>query len=137
MFERAGESAFDYRLHGGAEPTRIQWYFHERTQLPVAVQSWTLPPGGGEGAHAHGPDQPLEELYVVLEGSAAMRVDGVEHTLGPGDAVLATVGSDHDLRNTGSVPLTVMVIWGRPGEADWSAYGTAAAASAARTTQGS
>lgn len=136
MIERAGETAFDYDLHGAGRPARIQWHFHGRSGLPVAVQSWTLPPGGSEGMHAHHTDDPLEELYVVVEGSAAMHVDGVEHDLGPGDAVLAPVGSDHDLRNTGAGPLKVMVVWGPPGEADWSAYGTAAAATAARSRRG-
>jgi mannose-6-phosphate isomerase-like protein (cupin superfamily) len=132
MLERAGDYAFDYPLHEARQPTRIQWHFHGRTSLPVAVQSWTLPPGGGEGRHAHDTDQALEELYIVVEGSAAMHVDGVEHDLGPGDAVLAPVGCDHDLRNTGAGPLKVIVVWGPPGAADWSPYGTAAAATAAR-----
>ena len=47
--------------------------------------------------------------------------------LGPGDAALAPVGSEHDLRNTGDVLLRVMVIWGKAGDADWSGFGTAKA----------
>ncbi len=55
--------------------TRVQWYFLDRSQLPVAVQLWELPPGGTGGMHGHPADVPLEELYVVVEGSAEMRVD--------------------------------------------------------------
>lgn len=47
-----------------------------------------------------------------------MHVDDERHELGPGDAVLAPVGSQHDLRNTGTGTLTVVVVWGRPGTAD-------------------
>lgn len=128
MIERSGETAFDYRLHGGDGLTRIQWYFLDRSQLPVAVQMWELPPGGTEGMHAHPAEEPLEELYVVLEGKAAMRLDDEVCDLGPGDAVLAPVGSDHDLRNTGDAPLKLLIVWGKPGPVDWSAYGTARAA---------
>lgn len=135
MIERAEDGGFDYALHGSSRDTRIQWYFHDRAQLPVAVQSWTLPPGGGEGVHSHGEEQPLEELYVVVEGSAAMRVDDAEHELGPGDALLAPAGSEHDVRNTGSGPLRLLVVWGRPGEADFSAYGSYRAANDARAAR--
>lgn len=156
MLERRGGGAFEYDLHGGgAELTTIQWYFHERSRLPVAVQMWELPPGGAEGMHAHGvgptgssgvgegshrgatggeraaelDEEPLEELYLVVEGGGSMRVDGEEHQLGPGDAVLAPAGSEHDLHNTGEGTLRVVVVWGRPAApVDWSAFGTARAA---------
>lgn len=132
MFERAGESAFNYTLHGAPEDTSIQWHFFEQTSLPVAVQTWRLPPGGVEGMHAHPAEEPLEELYLVVGGRARMTVDARTHDLGPGDAVLAPVGTEHDVRNTGDTELTMVVVWGRPAPADWSAYGTAKAASAAR-----
>lgn len=128
MLERSGEGAFDYDLHGGTGLTQMQWYFLERSQLPVAVQMWELPPGGSEGMHTHSDDKPLEELYLVIEGSASMRVDGDTTDLGPGDAVLAPVGSDHDLRNTGDGTLKVVVVWGKPAPADWSGFGSAKAA---------
>lgn len=133
MLEPAESTAFDYDLHGsGGEFTRVQWYFLDRTRLPVAVQLWQLPPGGAEGKHSHGVDDPLEELYLVVAGTAVMRVDDQTHELGPGDAVLAPVGAEHDLRNSGETTLRVVIVWGRPGEADWSGFGTAAAARAAR-----
>ncbi|MQA16415.1 MAG: cupin domain-containing protein, partial [Pseudonocardiaceae bacterium] len=66
---------------------------------------------------------------LVVEGRATMRVDGETHELGPGDAVLAPVESDHDLHNTGTTPVRVVVIWGRPSEpVDASQYGTGRAA---------
>ncbi|MGH3438959.1 MAG: cupin domain-containing protein [Sciscionella sp.] len=127
MLERAGSTAFAYDLHGGGELTTVQWYFLDQTRLPVAVHMWELPPGGAEGMHSHDENEQLEELYLVVEGSGEMRVDGKTHPLGPGDAVLAPIGSDHDLRNTGTATLKVVVIWGRPAPADWSGFGTACA----------
>lgn len=131
MIERSGDTAFDYQLHGGSGLTKIQWYFLDQSQLPVAVQMWELPPGGTEGMHAHPADQPIEELYVVTDGSAVMHVGGETYELGPGDALRAPVGSDHDVRNTGDGPLKLLIVWGEPSPVDWSGFGSAQAARAA------
>lgn len=137
MKERAGEHAFDYALHGGRGSMRVQWHFFGESRLPVAVQTWELPPGASEGMHRHDPvEEPLDELYVVLAGSGRMQVDDAVHDLVAGDAVLATAGTDHDLVNTGEDLLRVLVVWGAPAEADWSGFGTAQAARRARHSAG-
>ncbi|MDN5748271.1 MAG: cupin domain-containing protein [Pseudonocardia sp.] len=107
----------------------MQWYFRGSSQLPVAVQSWTLPPGGSEGMHRHPADAPVEELYLVVSGTVSMQVDDTVHELGPGDAVLAPVGADHDVRNTGDGTAALVVVWGEPGTAvDWARFGSGRAA---------
>lgn len=132
MLERRGDSAFDYKLHAGT-PVRMQWLFQDQSRMPVAVQTWEFPPGGFEGMHAHPTEErALEELYVVMEGSARMTVDGQVHQLAAGDAVLAPVGSEHDLVNTGEDMLRVLVVWGQPGTADYSTFGSYQAGQAAR-----
>lgn len=145
MLERSGSTAFGYDMHGGADRTRVQWYFLDRTRLPVAVHLWELPPGGAEGMHSHDESDPLEELYLVVDGSGIMRVDDQTYDLRAGDAVLAPVGSEHDLHNTGTDTLRVVVVWGRPAiddeadadraAADWSNFGTARASRRARAEQ--
>lgn len=133
MIERAGEHAFDYTLHGGHGSMRMQWHFLDDSRLPVAVQTWELPPGASEGRHSHSShEQPLDELYLVLAGVGRMHVDDVTHDIGPGDSVLATAGTSHDLVNTGPGVLRVLVVWGSPGTTDWSSFGTAQAAQRAR-----
>jgi len=132
MFESSGTGVFDYALNNGST-TQVQWHFFDRTRLPVAVQTWELPPGGSEGMHAHPEGEPLEELYLVISGRAEMTVDGENYSLGPGDSVLARVDADHDLRNTGDEPLKVVVVWGRPGSAPYAPYDIADAARAARS----
>lgn len=124
MLEPEGGAAFDHTLHAGAAPTRMQWYFRTETVLPVAVQRWELPPGGSEGMHSHPRGATaLEELYILMRGEAVMRVDGDTHPMAPGDAVLAPVGSEHDLRNTGPGPAVLIVVWGPPGTGiDWSGF---------------
>ncbi|MCU1663426.1 MAG: hypothetical protein QOI36_4425 [Pseudonocardiales bacterium] len=139
MIERAGVASFDHTLHGGALPTRVQWRFREETSLSVSVQTWEFPPGGSEGAHVHPiGDGALEELYLLHEGHVTMSLDGVDHELRPGDAVLARAGVEHDLRNSGDATARVTIIWGPPGvPVDWTRFATgqkSAAAGRSETT---
>lgn len=133
MIERAGEYAFEHELHGGNGSMQIEWHQLESSRLPVAVQTWELSPGGSEGMHTHEPgEQGLDELYLVLAGTARMRVDDAVHDLGPGDSVLASAGTEHDLVNTGDGLLRVLVVWGKQQDTDWSGFGSAQAARRAR-----
>jgi quercetin dioxygenase-like cupin family protein len=52
-------------------------------------------PGGFAGAHDH----PLEETYLILDGSTVATFDGHEYTLEPGDVAWAGVGCIHEFAN--------------------------------------
>jgi quercetin dioxygenase-like cupin family protein len=58
-------------------------------------------PGGFAGAHDH----PLEEAYLILEGTVEARFDGHPYALGPGDVAWAGVGCVHEFRNIGDGPV--------------------------------
>lgn len=58
-------------------------------------------PHGVAGAHDH----PLEETYLILEGSVEATFDGRAYVLGPGDAAWAGVGCVHSFRNVGDGPV--------------------------------
>lgn len=123
-------------LHEGTE-TRVQFHFVDEMKMPVAIQTWELEPGGQEGMHAHHRnDTALEEFYLVLEGSAAMRVGEEHHELRAGDSVLVPAGVEHDLRNTGESTLRVLVVWGEEGHKDFAAFGSVTRARAARGGNG-
>jgi quercetin dioxygenase-like cupin family protein len=53
-------------------------------------------PGGLASPHDH----PLEETYLILDGSVLATFDGQEYELGPGDVAWAGVGCVHSFRNT-------------------------------------
>lgn len=53
--------------------------------------------GGFAGAHDH----PLEEAYLILDGSVEAIFDGSTYQLGPGDVAWAGVGCVHEFRNIG------------------------------------
>lgn len=61
----------------------------------VTVVRLRLEPGGRIGRH----DSVGEQLLIVLEGEAVVSGrDGIEHRVGPGAAVLWTVGESHETR---------------------------------------
>ncbi|WP_167857882.1 cupin domain-containing protein [Mycobacterium sp. DL99] len=121
MIERRDDGTFDWPVYaGGTVP--VQWYFRKQTELPVAVQAWTIAPGASEGAHVHHPGRPLEELYIVVEGDAEVMIDGRITRMGAGDALLAKVGAEHDVRNVGEGSLRLIVVWGPPDRAIWAEY---------------
>lgn len=134
MFEKRDLHSFDYRMHEGSV-MRVSHHFGGQTNMPVAIQTWVIPPGGYEGYHRHEGDQALAEFYQVLQGSAQMRVGEDLYQLEPGDSVLAPAGVDHDLRNTGAQELRVLTVWGPPGSFDMSGFGSHVLAEQVRADQ--
>jgi mannose-6-phosphate isomerase-like protein (cupin superfamily) len=55
----------------------------------------TLAPGTETCPHFHAR---AEEIYVLLEGSGEIEVDGQARTVGPGDAILIPPGAWHRIR---------------------------------------
>jgi mannose-6-phosphate isomerase-like protein (cupin superfamily) len=136
MIERANETAFDWPVYDSDNLIGTQWYFLEESALPVAIQAWMLEPGQSEGGHTHDEDHPLEEFYLVISGEAEVTLEGEKSILGPGDAILAKTGVDHDIRNSGSAPLHLIVVWGKPGTTEWESFRMGKAAKKARGTEG-
>jgi quercetin dioxygenase-like cupin family protein len=58
-------------------------------------------PGGLASPHDH----PLEEAYLILQGSVQATFDGTEYQLEPGDIAWAGVGCVHSFRNIADVPV--------------------------------
>jgi quercetin dioxygenase-like cupin family protein len=51
----------------------------------------------------------MPELFIALEGTALLTLDGKPHTLHLGDALLVEPGESHELTNPTSSPITVLV----------------------------
>ncbi len=66
-----------------------------------------IPPGASIGRHTHGDD---EEIYLVLEGSGEMFVDGKTFRVGAGDVIRNRPGGTHGLRNDTDRPLRIFVV---------------------------
>ena len=71
-------------------------------------------PGQEHRAHVHA-DQ--DKMYVVLAGRGQAQVGEEVHEVEAGDLILATAGVMHGLKNTGTEPLSVLVVFGPPPKA--------------------
>lgn len=84
-----------------------QVWFHKGDLPPFTqIARVVVPPGEVLAAHAHAD---MHELFIILEGTARMIVDGRPHDLKPGDAVALTPGENHELSNPSSKPIVVLV----------------------------
>ena len=87
---------------------------------PVANHSLAeaaLPAGGQTDRHHH---KVSEEMYYLVEGEALMEIDGEERAVTAGDAILIPVGSWHQITNTGSGVMRMIVTCAPP----WTAEDT-------------
>ena len=84
--------------HGGEGVMRTRGFFDGVSRLPIKFQMWELDPGASEGGHVHEEGQALEEIYYFLSGEGTMWVDGDEFPV----------------TTTGSEPLKLVIIWGKP-----------------------
>jgi quercetin dioxygenase-like cupin family protein len=67
---------------------------------------YCLKPGQSQAAHAH---KEADKVYLGLEGTPVVVVDGETRPLKPGDAVHCPAGSTHALLNQGEADARVLV----------------------------
>ncbi|QHT59107.1 cupin domain-containing protein [Paenibacillus lycopersici] len=65
-----------------------------------------LPPGTSIGLHKHAQD---EEVYVILEGTGTMTVDGESTPVKPGDVFVNRPWGEHGLVNDSEEELRILV----------------------------
>jgi len=63
-------------------------------------------PGQVQKGHVHGEQ---DKVYVVLDGQGTFQVGTEEKVLGPGQAVMASAGAEHGVRNHTQQRLSVLV----------------------------
>ncbi len=75
------------------------------------VDLYCLKPGQGQRPHVH---EGTDKVYYIVEGEGVFSVGGEERILGQGDAVLASAGQEHGLKNLGPDPLVILVLMAPP-----------------------
>ncbi len=66
-----------------------------------------MPAGTAEQRHRH---HRAQQFFYVLEGEAALEVEGTAHTLQAGQGLHVPPGSRHQMRNDSDTPLRFLVI---------------------------
>ena len=100
-------------------------YTGDKSQLVVM----SIPPGEDIGQEAHAR---VEQTIVCVSGSGRLSLNGVESSFGPGDVVVVTPGTRHDVRNVGSGPLKLYTVYVPPNHIDQRLQATKADAQADR-----
>ena len=85
-------------------------YTAKHTQLVVMA----LKPQEEIGAEVH----KLDQFFRVEEGSGDAILDGVRTAIRAGFAVLVPAGTNHNIINTGSVPLKLYTLYAPPNHRD-------------------
>jgi mannose-6-phosphate isomerase-like protein (cupin superfamily) len=73
-----------------------------------------LKPKGEIGAEVH----TLDQFFRVEEGTGEVVLDGVRTPIRAGFAVLVPAGANHNIINTGSVPLKLYTLYAPPNHRD-------------------
>jgi mannose-6-phosphate isomerase-like protein (cupin superfamily) len=84
----------------------------------------SLKPQEEIGAEVH----TLDQFFHVEEGTGEAILDGVRTGLQPGFAVVVPAGANHNIVNTGNIPLKLYTIYAPPNHRDGVVHPTRAAA---------
>lgn len=87
----------------------------------------SIPPGDDVGAETH---KYTEQTLFFLSGSGEGELDGKKFPIGPGDVVVVVPGTEHNFRNTGTVPLKIYTTYAPPNHIDGRVQATHADANA-------
>ncbi|MGE5432977.1 MAG: cupin domain-containing protein [Syntrophomonadaceae bacterium] len=89
---------------------RCVLYTAKNCQLVVMA----LKPGEEIGAEVH----KLDQFFRIEEGTGEAVLNGAHTAISPGFAVLVPAGMNHNIINTGSVPLKLYTIYSPPNHRD-------------------
>jgi mannose-6-phosphate isomerase-like protein (cupin superfamily) len=80
----------------------------------------SVPEGEEIGLETHGQDQ----FIRVEKGEGTATLDGVEHALGDGAALVIPAGTEHNIANVGTGPLKLYTIYAAPHHKDGTVHRT-------------
>jgi quercetin dioxygenase-like cupin family protein len=91
----------------GASGVKVRWLIDERRGARnFAMRVFEVAPGGHTPFHKHG----YEHEVYVMHGKGALKLDGDERALEPGDIVWAPPNEMHQFRNAGAEPFIFMCL---------------------------
>ena len=99
-------------------------YTGKHTQLVVM----SLLPGEEIGMEVH---PQVDQFFRIEEGQAKVVIDGEEHEVDEGFAIIVPAGSQHNVINTGNNPLKLYTLYSPPNHPDGTIHRTRAEAMAA------
>lgn len=95
--------------HGGAGLTTAYPFFADAKGLPFVLRKRVLHKGAGIGLHP----QHKDEIYYIVSGQGSYVLDGKQHDVRAGHALLTRTGSSHALQQVGDEDLVVLLVYPR------------------------
>lgn len=89
-----------------AENTDYRRVLFTGVHFQLVVMS--IPFNGEVGQETH---KNVEQILYFQSGTGEAILDGVVTPVGPGDVVIVTPGTEHNFRNTGTVPLQIFTTY--------------------------
>lgn len=89
--------------------------WHLMRSANVSIIEERMPPATHEARHWHAR---ARQFFYVLDGELVMEVEGVEHTLRPGQGIELPSGNAHQARNDGTRDARFLVISSPPHQGD-------------------
>ena len=77
-------------------------------EAPIRFLNYTIiPPSGSFGQHTHGNDN---EIYIILDGQGEYTENGCTVKVTDGDILVNAPFASHGIKNTGPVPMRILVL---------------------------
>jgi mannose-6-phosphate isomerase-like protein (cupin superfamily) len=99
-----------------ADFRRVLWT-GRYTQLVIM----TLPPGGEIGDEVH---EETDQILTFVSGTGEARVGPDSRAVAQGDLVVVPAGTQHNVVNTGPLPLVLYTVYGPPEHAKGAVHAT-------------
>ncbi len=96
--------------HGGAGSTTAYNFFREAPDLGMVLRKRVLHSGASIGPHRNNKD----EIFYVISGEGFALVDGQEHALRAGSALLSRTGGLHAIHQSGAADLVLLITYQSP-----------------------
>jgi mannose-6-phosphate isomerase-like protein (cupin superfamily) len=93
--------------HAGGGPSTGFVFFEKVPDLKFSFRKRMLHKGAAIGYHL----QKTDEVYYILSGTGAMKINDSQLDVKAGDAILTRGGSSHGLRQTGRGDLTIIITY--------------------------
>ena len=91
----------------GAKDVKIRWLLTEKMGAATFVmRHFEIAPGGFTPLHAH----VWEHEVYILSGTGVVVGNGQDNPFKAGDAILLPGGEEHQFRNTGTEPVTMLCL---------------------------
>ncbi len=106
-------------LYNTAENQNFRTVLHTGSKSQLVVMS--IPPGGEIGMETH---RSVEQSLFFLSGTGVAILNGEKRELQAGDVLVVAPGTEHNVLNTGDVPLKIYTIYAPPNHLDGRIHAT-------------